>query len=125
MLKHAPAAGVPAADDRHAYFVLLTNEVLAFDRESGNERWDERIPARLSHGIKAAGGRLFMTLGDGAALMLQATNGAVTTVRAAPSAGERGGGVHVESFDVSPDGAQVYTLTEVALKYTLSAYRMK
>jgi outer membrane protein assembly factor BamB len=123
--KHAPAIGVPAADDRHAYVVLLTNVILAFDRESGNERWDEPIDARLSHGIKAAGGALFVTLGDGAALMLQAAAGAKTTIRAAPPPEQRQGGVRVESFDVTPDGTQVYLLTEVALKYTLSAYLKK
>jgi outer membrane protein assembly factor BamB len=123
--RHAPAAGVPAADDRHAYFVLLTNEVVALDRETGNERWDERLTARLSNGIKAAGGALFLTVGDGSSMMLQATTGAVTTIRAAPPPEERRGGVHVESFDVSPDGVQVYLLTEVALKYKLLAYRKK
>jgi outer membrane protein assembly factor BamB len=123
--KRVPPVGVPAADDRHVYFVMLTNQIVAMDRESGNERWDELITARLSDGIKAAGGALFVTLGDGAALMLQAAAGTVTTIRAAPPPEERRGGVRVESFDVTPDGLQVYLLTEVALKYTLSAYRKK
>ena len=126
-LKRVPTIGVPAADDRHVYFMLETNEMMALDRETGNERWDERerITARLSNGIKAASGALFLTLGDGTALMLQASNGAVTAIRAAPPAEQRRGGVQVESFDVTPDGTQVYLLTEMSMKYTLSAYRKK
>lgn len=123
-LKRVPAIGVPAADDRHVYFMLETNELMALDRETGNERWDERerISARLSNGIKAANGMLFLTLGDGAALMLQAATGAVTAIRAAPPPAQRG--IRVESFDVAPDGAQVYLLSETSL-YTLSAHRRK
>ena len=123
--RRPPAAGVAAGDAVHAYFVLLTNEIIAFDRESGNERWDERFTARLAHGIKSAGGALFIALGDGTALMFQAANGAITTVRPTTPPAERGAGVHFEAFDVAPDGAQVYALTELALKYTLSAYRRK
>jgi outer membrane protein assembly factor BamB len=116
--------GLPAGDADHAYFVLLTNQVVAFDRDSGNERWDERFTARLAHGIASAGTALFIALGDGTALMLQASDGRVTTVRPATPPAERAAGV-VEAFAVAPDGAQVYLLTELASEYTLAAYRRK
>jgi outer membrane protein assembly factor BamB len=124
-LKRAPVAGRPAGDAKHAYFVLLTNVVLALDRDTGNERWDERVSARLAHGLDLAGEALFMALGDGTALMLRAADGRITTIRAAPKPGERGDGVQVEAMSASADGTRVYTLTEMAAKFTLSAYAKK
>jgi hypothetical protein len=124
-LKRAPVAGRPAGDAEHAYFVLLTNVVLALDRDTGNERWDERVSARLAHGLDLAGQALFMALEDGTALMLRAPDGRITTIRAAPKPGERGDGVQVEAMRASADGTRVYTLTETAAKFTLSAYAKK
>jgi len=124
-LKRTPIAGRPAADAERAYFVLLTNIVLALDRDTGNERWDERVSARLAHGLEAAGDALLLALGDGTALMLRTGDGHITTIRAAPKPGERGGGLQFEAMGASADGTRVYTLTEMALKYTLSAYVKK